>query len=929
MKNIIRRLKSITILALTFVLVGCDEEDVVLPELTAGFTYTLNQDTGTVSFINTSTNADSYEWDLAYGPNSTLINPIRTYPSGTYTVVLTATNVAGASDTFEDTFTIAIPEEIAIPITFDNPLVNYDATVFNGTSFQIVENPDATGANPTVSNVGEIVNIGAAFEGFFFELGQPLDLSTDKTVKALFWSTTPVNILLKLENGTAGDVEVIASHLGTGWEEIYFTFDSAANYSTITFFVDGPGTTAGTFYIDEISQINTADVPCTETALGFPIDFDCETIDYATKIVGNVSFTVVDNPELSGINADPTKVGQITNVGDNFENAFFNLDVPIDFSVDQGVSVKIFSNQSLPILLKFEDGTEANVEDNQTHMGTGWEELTFTLNSTGSYNDMVLFVAFNQTDVGTFYVDDFAQVSGNTGPDCVPETTESIAASDLNITFQTDSPSIFGDNTLPTIIDNPDSSGSVNNSCRVAQVTRFNASPFDNIQIDLTDKLDFNTSEGMKMKVWSPIANTPVLLKLEEIGTPGNFVEILQNTGAANTWTELTYDFASTSTPQFNKIVIFFNFNVSDGSTYYLDDLMVYGSGGGGGGGCVPETTESIAASDLNITFQTDSPSIFGDNTLPTIIDNPDSSGSVNNSCRVAQVTRFNASPFDNIQIDLTDKLDFNTSEGMKMKVWSPIANTPVLLKLEEIGTPGNFVEILQNTGAANTWTELTYDFAPTATPQFNKLVIFFNFNVADGSTYYFDDLMVYGTPGGGGGGTGGGCTTAAVPATAFPVNFEGCESFTDVFSSNDGAGMTTSLTDNPDASGINTSDYVLRVDKSAGINRWGGFQNAFPSNFDGTGTFKFLVYTNEANVVMRFEINSNPQDNASGNPSPQFATITNANTWTEVEITFDNIPPSNTGVNQLVIKPDNPDGTDGEVTTTDKVYYFDNIRLE
>ena len=301
----------------------------------------------------------------------------------------------------------------------------------------------------------------------------------------------------------------------------------------------------------------------------------------------------------------------------------------------------------------------------------------------------------------------------------------------------------------------------------------------------------------------------------------------------------------------------------------------------------------------------------------------------MNNSCRVAQVTRFNASPFDNIQIDLTDKLDFNTSEGMKMKVWSPVANTPVLLKLEEIGNAGNFVEILQNTGAANTWTELTYDFAPTATPQFNKLVIFFNFNVADGSTYYFDDLMVYGTPGGGGGGTGGGCTTAAVPATAFPVNFEGCESFTDVFSSNDGAGMTTSLTDNPDASGINTSDYVLRVDKSAGINRWGGFQNAFPSNFDGTGTFKFLVYTNEANVVMRFEINSNPQDNASGNPSPQFATITNANTWTEVEITFDNIPPSNTGVNQLVIKPDNPDGTDGEVTTTDKVYYFDNIRLE
>lgn len=646
MKNIIRVLKSITILALTFVLVGCDEEDVVLPELTAGFTYTINQDTGTVSFINTSTNADSYEWDLAYGPNSTLINPIRTYPSGTYTVVLTATNVAGASDTFEDTFTIAIPEEIAIPITFDNPLVNYDATVFNGTSFQIVENPDATGANPTVSNVGEIVNIGAAFEGFFFELGQPLDLSTDKTVKALFWSTTPVNILLKLENGTAGDVEVIASHLGTGWEEIYFTFDSAANYSTITFFVDGPGTTAGTFYIDEISQINTAAVPCTETALGFPIDFDCETIDYATKIVGNVSFTVVDNPELSGINPDPTKVGQITNVGDNSENAFFNLDVPIDFSVDQGVSVKIFSNQSLPILLKFEDGTEANVEDNQTHMGTGWEELTFTLNSTGSYNDMVLFVAFNQTDVGTFYVDDFAQVPGNTGPACIPETTESTAATDLNITFQTDTPTLVADNTGVSYIDNPDVSGA-NTSCRVAQVIRFNNSGFDNVQIDLSTKFDFNTSEGIKMKVWSPIANTPVLLKLEEIGTPANNDEILQTTGAANTWTELTYDFPPTSTPQFNKIVIFFNFSVSDGSTYYFDDLMVYGTpgGGGGGGGSCPAPPAGDFIADGDFESNTGCWLLFDSNTSnggTTTISTTVSSGGGSNSGQIE------TSPFGN-----------------------------------------------------------------------------------------------------------------------------------------------------------------------------------------------------------------------------------------------------------------------------------------
>ncbi|MFK2819587.1 hypothetical protein U0L90_05625, partial [Flavobacteriaceae sp. LMIT009] len=205
--------------------------------------------------------------------------------------------------------------------------------------------------------------------------------------------------------------------------------------------------------------------------------------------------------------------------------------------------------------------------------------------------------------------------------------------------------------------------------------------------------------------------------------------------------------------------------NLGSGLTsFYLDNVYCYKTPGSGGGGgvCDPETEESTAAADLNITFQTNTPAFIEDNATFSWIDNPDADGSVNNSCKVGQVTRANNSPWDNLQIDLADKLDFNSSEGIKMKVWSPIANTPVLFKLEEIGNSGNFVEILQNTGPANTWTELTFDFASTPTPQFNKIVIFFNFNVADGSTYYFDDIKLYGSSGGGGGGT--------APTTAAPT---------------------------------------------------------------------------------------------------------------------------------------------------------------
>ena len=57
-----------------------------------------------VSFINSSTNASTYNWVFGdNSTNSTQINPNHTYSvTGTYTVILTATNQCG-SDDFQDT----------------------------------------------------------------------------------------------------------------------------------------------------------------------------------------------------------------------------------------------------------------------------------------------------------------------------------------------------------------------------------------------------------------------------------------------------------------------------------------------------------------------------------------------------------------------------------------------------------------------------------------------------------------------------------------------------------------------------------------------------------------------------------------------------------------------------------------------------------
>lgn len=82
--------------------VGCNDDE-QLQEVTAGFSYTFNEDTGTATFINTSTNATTYLWEFGDGETSTEMNPVYTYVPGNYFVSLAASNNAGASDVFTDT----------------------------------------------------------------------------------------------------------------------------------------------------------------------------------------------------------------------------------------------------------------------------------------------------------------------------------------------------------------------------------------------------------------------------------------------------------------------------------------------------------------------------------------------------------------------------------------------------------------------------------------------------------------------------------------------------------------------------------------------------------------------------------------------------------------------------------------------------------
>ncbi|AXE21768.1 hypothetical protein DR864_28240 (plasmid) [Runella rosea] len=91
---------------------GCKQKE-PLPEPIADFSYTPSQDLEapvTITFINNSQNADSFEWDFDDGTSSTQRNPVKRFTKGgSYTVTLTAKGAGGTQTVFA---TIVIDENL-------------------------------------------------------------------------------------------------------------------------------------------------------------------------------------------------------------------------------------------------------------------------------------------------------------------------------------------------------------------------------------------------------------------------------------------------------------------------------------------------------------------------------------------------------------------------------------------------------------------------------------------------------------------------------------------------------------------------------------------------------------------------------------------------------------------------------------------------
>ncbi len=687
MKQLFKRFKQISIFILAITIIGCDNDDAgKLPVIIPGFTQTVNDGTGTVTFVNISENSSSYLWTFGDGTTSTEVNPIKNFGPGEYAVILEATNVAGATETFVANFTITdnepeveggctgTPEAAtALPVDFEECETFLSSENFgSGLTSEIAENPSKTGSNTSdfVLKVDKPTD-SEFFAGIQNTFASNFDLTTTDTFKVKVYSTK-ANVVFRFElalnpqtDPVTGNPAPVSKTIANAneWTEVEFSFTGLPGgptaYNQLVIKpdnneTDDPITEGGTYYIDDL-ELTEGDTPPSDNLL-INGDFEDGTtawIGGGLNVVteGGNSFNLVD-VTVAG-NPFDVNISQVLDLtqGENYILTF-------DASSDRARTILA------GIGLNVDPFTNTNQAVNLTT-----ETQTFTLNlSAADFGGVDSRVLFDMgAEVGTVVIDNVSLILDNSG----------------------------GDTEAPIISLNGDAT--VNLALGVSY-TDAGATANDNVDGDISGSIIVG----------------------------GDTVD----TNTAGTYT-ITYD-------------------VSDAATNAAAQVTRTVVVGATGGECLAETTQSLSAADFNLTFMSDpTASIIQDNTTFEYVDNPDFSIDPNMSCKVGKVTNLNVALWDNIQIDLANKLTFTSGSNFTMKIYSPQSGYKVTLKLEDKTNAGINTEVASaSTTKTNEWEELTIPFGAGDSGIYDKIVIFFDLESQNGNTYYFDDLKLNGGTG-------------------------------------------------------------------------------------------------------------------------------------------------------------------------------------
>ena len=429
-----------------------------------------------------------------------------------------------------------------------------------------------------------------------------------------------------------------------------------------------------------------------------------------------------------------------------------------------------------------------------------------------------------------------------------------------------------------------------------------------------TTTIPFTTSNKViTARVYSTRAGAVIKFKVEVPG--GSSVEVASApTGAANTWSTVSWNFSGVNLSNAYKIIAITPDadTVTSGQTYYIDDITVVA-----GAATPPPPPPAVATTIATLDEATAAVTGFEGCYASTLVADP--TGGNNKVGKVIKpgsgVPFYCGTTVVTVPNGGLQRIAFTaTATTVTARVWSPDVGIPVRLKVEDIADATKSVETEATTTVAG-WQTLTFNFANAASgtsvlnlaTTYNKASIFFNFGTAGtGKSYYFDDLTFV---------TGTGTNTVLV--TFDEKNFDNTQSQPSILSGFGGAENSTVIgyaDVGVPADGAKTGK-LGKVVKNAG-EVWAGtsvqrkVNDAVPTIPFATGATKMTVRVYSAYVGMRVHL----KVEQSGRPdynSEVDAFTTLANTW-EV-LTFDFGPagkhfvPSGPGPNGYQTDPNLP----------------------
>ncbi|MDB9828876.1 T9SS type A sorting domain-containing protein, partial [Flavobacteriaceae bacterium] len=597
-----------------------------------------------------------------------------------------------------------------LPITLENQLPAFGD--FNGSFTQAIPNPDATGANTSATVAENTVPANAAFAGVNFAVDTNIDISAQKGFTMTVWSpvaNTPV--LLKLENATTGvNAERAATTTTTSaWETVSFDFSTEGDltFESVTIFmnfnVQDPATQ--TYYWDNLEQVDVlitgdariseidADQTGTDTEefLEIQTEFANQSLNGMIAVLyngnGAVSYTTVD---LNGFTSDDNGYFLIGTDAVAGADITLGADNKIQNGAD-GVALYMADAASFP------DGTaatDAGLVDAVVY-GTNDSDATDLLAALGET------IQWNESENGA-------------------NGTESLQWDDATQGFCAGVPT-------PKAANTPCPVTSDGLSCATAFVAT--EGTIVGTQID--------PSGDSAWFVYTPSANGSIIVS-SCLGGADTVLNIWNDcddaASAANNDDECAFAPDGTGNEYASEIA---GFVVAAGEDYFIqwDDQW-----------STDPFDWSITFTpaplvELPITLEGGQSPAFGDfnGSSTVIIPNPDPAG--NTSATVAQNLVPANAGFAGVNFPLDTNIDITVDKFFTLKVWSPVANMPVLLKLENAS--GVNAEIAATTTTTSAWETISFDFSAIGQLTYESVTIFMNFAVTDPAdqTYYWDDL--------------------------------------------------------------------------------------------------------------------------------------------------------------------------------------------